>query len=168
MAVPLPETPLVMGFSGGGWFAHGPDFNYNWINPHLSLETRQIGVGIGYVGGDVPMDFGDTDGNDPVRFSGHLRLGSPRVFYVRLGIAEMSPLISGGGLLDAGVGFPVGRKVDLYSALSMGFYDQPGFAQHARIRLHRNLDLLATARVGEADNKFEGSAALGVLFSVGR
>ena len=166
--VPIPNSPFVLGASGGGWFADGVDFHYTWYNPSVSIENRQIGVGFGFVGGDVPMNFGDPDGNDPVRFSGHLRLGSPRVFYMRLGIAEMAPLISGGGLVDLGLGFPVGRHVDLYSALSMGFYDQPGFAQHARVRLARHLDAMATVRVGEADHKFEGSAALGVLIAVGR
>ncbi len=168
VTAPIPGSPFVFGLSGGAWFASGTDFHYTWINPHVSLETRMVGVGLGYVGGDVPLDFGNYSDPDPVRFSGHLRLGNPRTFYLRLSMAEQSPLISGGGILDAGVGFPVGSRVDLYSALTVGFYDQPGFAQHARFRLSRTLDALATARVGEADNKFEGSAALGLLIAVGR
>jgi hypothetical protein len=166
--LPVPKSPLVFGVRGGGWYATGNDYSFTWINPDVSLETRYVGIGIGYLGGDVPLDFGDLSDPENVPFSGHLRLGNPRKFYLRTSVAEMSPLISGGGLFVVGVGFPVGSKVDLYSAFSAGFYDQPGFAQQARIRLHRNVDLLAAFRLGEADNKFEGSVAGGLQVAIGR
>lgn len=165
---PVHHTPLVLGLSGGGWFAKDADIEYGWINPSLSIEGRDVGFGIGYVGGDFPQDFGNLSEPDHVRYSGHLRLGSPRSFYIRVGVAESTPLISGGGLWDAGFGFPVGSKVDLYSAFSTGFYDQSGFAQHARFRLSRHFDLTAAVRVGQADNQFEGSAAAGLIVGLGR
>lgn len=166
--VPISGSPVVLGLSGGGWFATDKDFHFAWINPSIQFETRVIGIGMGYVGGDVPLNFGELADQNSVRFSGHLRLGNPRKFYGRLSMAENSPLISGGGLVDAGVGFPIGSRWNLYSALSVGFYDQPGFVQLARVRLGRQIDLEAAARVGGADNKFEGSVALGLFYGVGR
>jgi hypothetical protein len=165
--LPVSRSPLVLGFRGGFWHGTGTRLDYSWGNPCLGLETRPVGLGVGYVFGNVPWG-GLDDRDDPVRFSAHLRFGNPRKFHFSANVAEMSPLLSGGGLVDAGFGYPIGSRLLMFSAVTAGFYDQPGFAQHARFQLSPQLDLEAAVRLGEADSKFEGSFSAGLRCALGR
>ena len=177
---------LVLGLRGGHWTSNAgfamrtstgagsstygrtldTQLSFSYINPNLSLETKLIGLGFGYMFGDAMSDFAPDA--KPIRYSGHVRLGSIRGGYLIASYAEATPLISGGGPLILGVGYPLGRTLRGLSGVSGGFYDRPGFLQQLRFRLDKYLDMDITFRAGFPGGEFEGAVSAGLVFNLGR
>ncbi len=141
--------------------------NFTYYNPYFSFERSKVGIGLGYVFGNVPIDPSNTDpGESMLRVSGHLRLGRVTApGYLLLSVGENTPILAGGGLFNMGWGYPAGRNVSLFSGLTGGFYDRAGFLQQARIRLFRGVSIESSGRIGVAESITEGSISAGLVIS---
>jgi len=138
--------------------------SYSYFNPYLAVESRYFGIGAGYLSGDVPNTFGKTGDTTPV--SGHLRIGNYDKVNFQTSLNEDLPLASGGGYFKMGLGYPMGSRVRMFSGLSAGFYDRPGFAQQMALSISNRFDLDLAARVGSTDGNLEGGFALGLRYHV--
>lgn len=171
----------VLGVRGGYWQAPDAQFvtssttsspklklDFDYWNPHFSLEGSKVGVGIGVIFGQVPSSFDAyNNGFHELHISAHLRTGKRESAHFIASLAENTPLISGGGFLDFGLGYPVSKKVGMFTGMTFGFYDRPGFLQQARLRMNKRLDADISLRVGGAGDAFEGSAAGGLIYHIG-
>jgi len=137
---------------------------YNYFNPYFAMESRYIGLGIGYMGGDVPMTFGENSDSTPV--SGHLRLGNYETLNFLVSLNENLPLASGGGYFNMGISYPAGRSVVLFTGFSAGFYDGPGFVQKITILVSDRFDLDLSARLGPSEDYLEGGLAAGLRYHI--
>lgn len=164
------------GFSrsdGQGLFSRSPDrdVNFTYINPSISIEHRNVGVGLGYISGEVPLNFRSfkvpAESFDKVRISAHLRFGNREKGYVAASFGENTPLISGGGLFVIGMGYPAGKSVRLFSGLSVGFYDREGFLQRGAIQVSDNVYLDITARLASSGGVSESSISGGLIYHIG-
>gem|GEM_PF-1970817 len=188
VAMPLREfSDIVLGVRGGRWgsragfarklsqgrYGRSPEkqVDFSYWNPNLNIETKYLGMGIGYVFGEVPVRFENLDDptyagsvNETWRFSGHLRLGNLEKGYFAISVAENTPLVSGGGIIDVGVGYRAGRTVLLFSGIAGGFYERCGFIQKGRFKLIGGLGLDATLRLGgNSENAISG----GIVYRFG-
>jgi hypothetical protein len=129
-----------------------------------------FGAGIGMVFNQVPYNFEyDSDfDHTQVGPSGHIRIGSRRGFYFLGSLSENTPMAAGGGHLNLGLGFPLGGKVRLYSAMSFLPYDSPGFLQQADIGLSRKMSLNLAYRAGKSGGISESAAAATLVFRFGQ
>jgi hypothetical protein len=135
--------------TGTGSYSRTKDtlIDFTYLNPHISVEGEKYGFGVGFFRRGVPSGLrGQFSGL--IQASGHLRLGSLRKGYLLVSMAENQPLISGGGLLEIAVGYPVGTRSYMQSGLAGGFYDGMGFVQQGRVRLARPLSLDFSLRLG--------------------
>jgi hypothetical protein len=73
---------------------------------------------------------------------------------------------NGGGYFNMGVDYPAGRWGTLFTGLSAGFYDGPGFVQKITILVSDRFDLDLSARLGSADSNFEGGFAAGLRYHI--
>ncbi len=140
-----------------------------YFGPRIAMETKYFGAGLGFVANRVPYTFeydSDWEKNE-IGPSFHLRLGSLRGFYFLGSFAENSPLIAGGGYFDAGFGYPLGRRIRMYSALSAGPYDHVGYLQQIDLGLSKTMALNLAIRAGESEQIFEGAAAATLVFRLG-
>jgi hypothetical protein len=153
--------------SGGVNDSARQTYSFSYVIPSIAIESKYVGAGVGIVLGDVPAEIGHRpEEDDYIPFSAHLRLGNYHKIYFMASLMENTPLISGGSLFDAGMGYHIGRSLHMYSGLSVGFYDQPGFIQQARIRLSQNLSLDVAGRFGIADDIVEGGLSAGLVYRI--
>ena len=134
---------------------------YSYFNPYIAVERRYIGIGIGYLSGEVPTAFGH-DSTIPI--SGHLRLGNYDKTNFLVSLNENLPLASGGGYFNLGINYPAGRRVRLFTGISAGFYDRIGLVQQVSLPLSDRFGLDLNARVGPAAGQFEGGFAAGLRY----
>jgi len=174
MAVPPSgHEPLVLGLRGGYWETRTGDqrFSLTYWNPNFNLETEYFGWGLGYMYGDVPRQFDDLanpyQDDGYLRVTGHLRIGNAGKVYFSTSWGENSPLVTGGGMFDIGLGYPVGRTTRAFSGLTAGFYDGPGFSQQFQSRIARRLDLDLRFRFGSSGGVFEGGMSAGLVWRIG-
>lgn len=180
---PRQKTHIIIGVRGGYWQASKARFpvrsstattemklDFEYFNPNLSVERRHVGIGFGVIFGHVPIFFDDLfdDLYEEISISYHLRLGNIKKFHFILSTAENTPLISGGGLFNLGFGYPAGSKMSMFTGLSFGFYDLPGFLQQSRMRINNRIDTDITLRLGGAGDAFEGSLSAGLIYRFGR
>jgi hypothetical protein len=117
-----------------------------YANPYIATDGRIVGVQVGLIffhnaarSGDEGLPFK----YDPsVLPSGRLRVGSRSNFHFIGSFASNMPLASGGGIIDAGVGFPIG-EAGANGWLGFGFlpYEEGAISFKAEIPLLRNLSL---------------------------
>ncbi len=137
---------------------------YNYFNPYIALESRYFGIGVGYMGGDVPAYFGESSEFMPA--SAHIRFGNYEKTNFLISLNENLPLASGGGYFNMGINYPTGRRVVLLTGLSAGFHDGPGLVQRVTIPGSDRFDLDLSARLGSADRKFDGGFAAGLRYHI--
>ncbi len=144
------------------------DFSY--FGASIAAEGKNAGFGGGFIRGRMPTDFDDSYGFDSVRTfpTFHLRLGNAEKVHFLGSYAENLPLVSGGGYLNLGLGYPVGGGVRLYSGASALPYDHFGFLQQAQIRLNQNWAVDVSGRFGESAGIFEGGMAASLRFRFGK
>lgn len=138
--------------------------NYRYFNPYIALEGRKVGIGIGHLGGDYSTKFGDYDDNLPV--SAHFRLGNYQRSNFQISLNEDLPLASGTGLFKMGIGYPAGARMQMFTGLSAGFYEDLGLVQQVYAPLSDRFDLDFSTRLGSTDGKFQGGVALGLRYHV--
>lgn len=172
-------TTLVIGVRGGQVYVErkfssvdqygvpderSHDLEFTYYNPHISLEGRSAGLGMGYVGGDVPALF---DGDDQqIPYSAHIRLGSADAKYLLIALNENQPLLTSGGPFNLGMGYRASPRVRGLTGVSAMFYDGLGFAQQIEIQLSKAVLLDLGFRVGGSDGKFEGGASIGFRYRI--
>lgn len=105
-----------------------------YANPNVGYHEDWLGLdcGIGLFSNDI-LETGHSYSGDGVRVlpSVRLRLGYPDGFHFSTGFADNMPIVSGGGLLDLGCGFPLGPPgSDLWLGLGVLPYD--GFGLNAK------------------------------------
>lgn len=190
------RTKFVIGVRGGYWevgkarfaqsfgtniYGSTPEIFLHdvYLNPNFSIEGKNLGFGFGVLIGDVPILFDDSYYiepfsalvfpyyNDRVPFSTHLRIGNHQKVYFITSLAENTPIISGGGIFNLGFGYPAGKNARMYSGLTVGFYDRPGFLQHVQFPLSNKLNGEISIRIGGAGDAFEGSFSGGVIYRIG-
>ncbi len=184
---PGSQSPLILGIRGGSWETKVQLIDYytaekyqkkvrlTYFNPNINIETKYFGFGFGQFSGNFKYKFDDYDyihdfgvnNSDNVKFSGHLRFGNVERFYIAISYAENTPLISGGGLLDLGLGYKIGKSVYMFTGLGAGFYDASGFAQQIRFKPSRNLALDFAFRLGSSAGISESGVSGGVIYQLG-
>ena len=87
-----------------------------YINPKIGLNTKDKGLDVGYFLVLNPSIPGSRFPN------GLLRLGNLDGWYYTIGVANNLPLLTGGGLVDLGLGFNLGKP---RSKLWLGFAAYP-------------------------------------------
>lgn len=148
----------------------GADADFTYFGASIAAEGRNAGFGGGFIRGRMPTDFDDSYGFDSVRTfpTFHLRLGNAAKLHFLGSYAENLPLVSGGGYLNLGFGYPVGRGVRLYTGASALPYDHIGFLQQADIRLNQQWSVNVAGRYGESAGIFEGSLSAALRFRFGK
>jgi len=154
------NTSIVFGIRGGQIGVR--QVTYQYFNPHIGIESRLVGLGIGYFGGDVPLMFGDE--NDVARLSSHLRIGSSDGGYFLVSLNENQPLLTAGGPFVIGGGYAPGSRVRGFTGLSAMFYDGVGLAQQFEIELSEIFLVDLGFRIGKAHESFDGGASIGFRF----
>ena len=82
--------------------------------------------------------------------------------------ARPAERLSGGGLLNIGVGWNINYRHPSFLGISGGFYDRPGLLYQTRFRLDRTWDMQVAARIGQAGDRFEGAISGGLVYHFGR
>ncbi len=190
------NTKFVFGVRGGYWEVKKARFaqsfgtnNYGatpeiylhkvFLNPNFSIEGKNLGFGLGIMIGEVPFQFDDSYYiepfsalvfpyyNDRIPFSAHLRIGNHQKVHFITSVAENTPIVSGGGLFNLGFGYPVGKNGRMFSGLTAGFYDRPGFLQQMLFPLSNKFNGEISIRIGGAGDAFEGSFSSGLTYRIG-
>jgi len=101
--------------------------SYWYVNPYVAIEGSKIGIGIGALGSQAPLRTAETKRipEDLLEGAGiqpsfHFRLGPRDKFYVSYSLWEGIPIYSGGGMHNAGVGFLLGRHLDVWTGYAFG------------------------------------------------
>jgi hypothetical protein len=120
----------------------------NYVTPSVGLETEPVGLEVGLLCSMSGQTLGWPGAeNSRQSFSGALRLGKRDKFHFSAGYARNVPLISGGGLIDAGFSFPLtGGRSSLWLGLGAEPYDGLVFSCKSDIGLTEYLAI--TPRVG--------------------
>jgi hypothetical protein len=141
------------------------DVTYQYWNPYIALENSSAGIGVGYLGGDLPTTF-DGDDNVEFRLTTHVRIGSDHGRHFLLSLNENEPLLTSGGPWVIGGGYRPGSRVRGFTGVSAGFYDGLGLAQKFEIALNESLLLDLGFRLGKAHTEFDGGASIGCRFTI--
>jgi hypothetical protein len=142
-----------------------------YVNPDIALEWRYFGIGGGFFSAMKDLCWGSgyvgyegrpsTMRNSP---SGHLRLGSPTLYF-SIHMMESVPLYSGGGYLDLGLGGKAGRRVSYWLGLGTpGPFDTGGFLLKTNIKLKGNWHLDLAGRLGESEGISENAVSFGLNY----
>lgn len=177
------RSPLIIGIRGGKWESNARFANrsstiknekkirLDYYNPNISIETKYYGFGIGYISGNIKHELSNyrsnDDNSDKVKISWHCRFGNVEKGYLAFSYAENTPLISGGGLFDIGVGYKVSKSIHMFTGLGAGFYDGTGFLQQIRVKPTSNLSLDFACRLGSSAGKSESAFSGGIVYQVG-
>ena len=172
------NSDMVIGLRGGYWrtdldlidygyFEHIPDYSYSYLNPCVSLETRNIGMGFGIIIGDVPVRFENGAIHEAGPITGHLRIGSVRGVNVSLSFMESTPQVSGGGLYDLSVSVPLSNRFRASYGLGFAPYYHVGFVQRNRISISRHFALDFNWRFGETEGVAEYGISAGLIYRLG-
>lgn len=183
---PGKRTPFVLGVRGGYWhsnlslinegsyYMNGEygttkhEFKVGYLNPCISFESPYAGIGIGYVLGDMPIDFSEGDVNYGGHVSFHVRFGTVRGFSVSYSQLENSPFASGGGYYSAIVAVPLGDYVRSGIGISSGPYYRTGILQQNRIRINDHLGIDFSWRFGSAKDVEQYGISAGVVYQFGK
>jgi hypothetical protein len=180
---PGKNSPIVLGFAWGEWTSSGYrypirvyDENYNgsygrsepqrvhfsYLNPSFSLESKVMGMGFGYISGNRPTNFSEYNDDMAADFSGHLRLGDPKKTYFLASMNENTPLISGGGYYDLGIGFANSKNGHLFVGISAGLYDSPGFLGQFQLPMDKHIYFNGALRFGTVNGTPEYGLSGGI------
>ena len=170
------KFPLRIGFRGGyirehsrtSWEqAYSTDERTNnfYFNPDMALDWKYFGIGAGFFSSQKDLYWRDIG---PARNfpSGHIRIGSPR-FYFLAHLMESVPLYSGGGYLNLGLGGKVSRKVSYWLGLGIiGPYDTEGFLVKTDFEFAKNWQLNLAGRWGGSQGISENAVSLGLSYRI--
>jgi hypothetical protein len=131
-----------------------------YINPNVGIEAPYIGVNFGVVfmdrmgGGIENRSISCQSGYDPlVHPSWKLRIGYLDSWYFQSSYYNNIPIVTGGGIIDFGVGFNGGsERSSFLVGLGAVPYDSPvlSIKYDYRIQEHIGLGLRASGHTGDA------------------
>jgi hypothetical protein len=131
-----------------------------YANPTIGLQWKYFGIDAGCVwfGGRGPGDLSFGSRAIP---QGSLRIGDREVWYWSMGIFNNEPLVSGGGLIDMGLGFSLDqRHSTLWLGVGGGVYDGTVYSVKSTIAITDKW--LLNLRVTAGDNaQLAGSIGAG-------
>jgi hypothetical protein len=162
------DTRWVVGLRGGQVrgqrkdhdYVGAGDYTYEYWIPYASIEDRNAGIGVGYLGGNLPTFF--EDHTVDFRLTGHLRIGGLDGGHFLFALNESQPLLTGGGPWVLGAGYAPGSRVRGFTGLSAGYYDGLGIAQRLSIALTDRTWLDFGFRIGSTESNFEGGGSVGI------
>lgn len=184
------QSPFVVGVTGALWYSditlasfsnydveqekyhdqHVGRQTFAMVTPSISYEGEDEGIEVGLLIGRYPGKF-----NDEIEFmphiTGHIRVGKADRMHLGISLNENLPLSSGGGAYNFGLAFPVGRKFNMYHAITFGGYHGGGLTHQFRIRLDKSSSLDVNLRwspVREGTGTFEGGIGVGIRRYIGR
>jgi hypothetical protein len=123
-----------------------------YINPYVSFEWKQLGLGAGALFSTHPLHDGDSedypvDTGAAIYPSAHLRFGSLSRLYISGHLWEGVPIYSGGGMLMAGVGVRPVKPLELYGGYcAEGPYQTGAWLGRLTIDIGRSWTILTTVR----------------------
>lgn len=153
--------------------------SYWYANPYLAIEATNVGIGFGIVRSErplrtdddqrIPEDLGAGAGTQP---SFHLRLGSRDKVYISYRLWEGIPIYSGGGMHNAGLGFMLGRHIDVWTSYAFGgpyqtdgMYVSTTVGAASPVALSLSLRVPATYQTGDGSGWIhEVGGSVGVVF----
>jgi hypothetical protein len=136
------------------------------FHPFLNLETKFIGIGIGYVFSDkniIPMT--NSEHTSKERPSLYGRIGKINRLYFDASFFHETPFVAG-GYLRLGMGFPLHQRVNYWMGVNVSPYDDFGMAMKMNIHLSGNNALIAFYRTGISEGIYERAVALGIRFQL--
>ncbi len=133
--------------------------------PEIGLELKPVGIQVGGFfslnGKEISIDksIGRT-----VYPTGGLRLGNARAFHFTASFLRNFPVVSGGGVYDAGFAFPTDSTGRSQLWLGIGFlpYDGPVFSLKGDIRI---IDHLAITPALHGGSESQFGLALGMRYT---
>lgn len=148
-------------------------FSYRYVNPYVSFEHDDWGLGFGIVFSDNRLwtdtqEYGDHD-DETILPTGHVRLGSLRRVYFNASLWEGVPIYSGGGMFTMGIGLRPVAPLEIWGGMSNGGpYSNVHFLARANADLGRHLTLGAALRLkSDADEAYQpGFSEHGLSFSL--
>lgn len=148
-------------------------YSFSYVNPSLSIETKDIGIGIGFLTGSRVLDFSHGLGmySAPPDYdadvSGHIRLGNPRSAFFITNLNENVPLVSGGSFFDLGFGLGSKRGRVLFLGISgKGVYDSPGLLGQVEFPIEKRLSIAGALRCGAVSDVAEAAFSFGLVYSL--
>jgi len=166
------------GFSldGPGEYYYTPDYPYEavstdklsvqYANPFIALDHKYVELSFGLVFlTEYPWQENIRDrliNDGTTQLSWLLRLGNNRAFHFSSHYLSNVPIFSGGGMIDAGIGFGSIQSRNLtWVGLSLGPYQNVGLAIKQNIDVSQNFDIMIKGRIGQIESNLEGSISAG-------
>ncbi len=135
------------------------------LNPYLNLETKPVGIGVGYFWARHPPTGSDNFDDVELPWSAYLRFGNRRAGYFSMSLLHHIPLYTGGYFQ---LGFGSGENPNFDWWLGWGFagpYDQPDIALFkANLHLERHFMLNLLGRVGFTEGLSESAIGIGLTY----
>jgi hypothetical protein len=147
------------------------DNSTQYINPFIGFENKYFDLNFGAVFLSGRNYYGNIDeyfiNDGTVQPSWFMRIGNKEKFHFSTQYLSNVPLISGGGMADAGFGFGSTETRNLtWVGLSFGPFQNLGFSVKQNIQVTDNLDILIRGRIGTIESNFEGGISAGVRFNI--
>ncbi len=157
------NSPLKIGLRGG--YIKVEQYDAYYINPNFSFEGRLGGLRLGVLTANHKGILTSRD-DDFVRqiLTVNLRLGPTKSVHFSGSFFENLPLYSGGGLVDAGVGFGVGPRSTLWLGFSGLPFDGLGLLAKSDVGLNRNWLLNLSGRYGNSEGINEWGISAGITY----
>jgi hypothetical protein len=144
------------------------DNSTQYINPFIGFENKYIAVNFGavFLSEGKNWNVSEIFFNDgPVQPSWLLRIGNKEKVHFSTQYLSNVPLLSGGGMADAGLGFGSTETRNLtWVGLSFGPFQNLGLSVKQNIQVTDNVDILIRGRIGTIESNFEGGISAGVSF----
>lgn len=149
-----------------------PGYSTIYINPFIGLNTKyfELNGGVlwfsnipGYESNlDEYLFFYDSN----MQLSGDMRIGNNKAFHFTTQYLSNVPLLSGTGMYDMGIGFGSKESRNLtWIGLSVGPFQNEGFAIKQNIEITDQFDILLKGRIGQIESNLEGSISAGARYN---
>lgn len=150
------------------WSHDNPPIGIFTINPFINVEWKHFAIGGGYFGSSrAIMDNDDGSDNDSFEhfFSGYIRIGNIRSFYVDASLFHTT-LIFSGSHIKLGLGFRPFPNVGWWFGVGDQPYDKIGLIMKTDIRIRSHLYLDALIRLGDSEGITESAVGLGLTYKL--
>jgi hypothetical protein len=178
---------LKFGVRGGGFSVDGPGEYYympvypyesvgtgeqsvQYVNPFIAFDHKYVELSFGLVFlTEYPWQANIRDrliNDGTTQLSWLLRIGNRRAFHFSTHYLSNVPIFSGGGMFDMGLGIGSKKSRNItWLGLSVGPYQNAGFALKQNIQVTDNLDILIKGRIGQIESNLEGSISAGARYN---
>jgi hypothetical protein len=138
----------------------------SYVRPTVGLHFQSFGIDLGYL---IPLNdeadrspYGGTDGKQGAFNTIAVRYGRLDRVHGTLSAGANTPLTTGGGLIDVGIGFPLGSpRSRVWLGLGTYPWDAPAFSAKADIPVMEHFDLTLRGQVGIGSQEPEYGFSIG-------